>query len=148
MSTPAKTTSIPIGRKINWYEMYILVNHWKSDLEFYREDIRFLQQLIQKYLIWITKKENLDRVSVIRKKGHELAQKGIELQEKVSKHLSEVVDAIEGRTVSREDFLNRHEQLERDYAQFVRDFRVKRKEVFKVTEYVIDSEELQNILDS
>ncbi len=148
MSTPAKTSSIPIGRKINWYEMYILVNHWKSDLEFYREDIRFLQQLIQKYLIWITKKENLDRVSVIRKKGHELAQKGIELQEKVSKHLSEVVDAIEGRTVSREDFLNRHEQLERDYAQFVRDFRVKRKEVFKVTEYVIDSEELQNILDS
>ncbi len=58
------------------------------------------------------------------------------------------MDAIEGRTVSREDFLNRHEQLERDYAQFVRDFRVKRKEVFKVTEYVIDSEELQNILDS
>ena len=33
-------------------------------------------------------------------------------------------------------------------AQFVKTFRENRKEVFKVTEYVMDSEELKSMLDS
>ncbi len=149
MSSPVETAFIPIGRKVNWYEVYILVNHWKSDLEFYREDIQFLQQLIQKYLIWITNKEYLERVTEIRKKGHDLDQKCRDLQESVKSHLGQIVDAIQGkRTVSGEEFRTRHGQMESEYAAFVREFRQIRKEVFKVTEYVIDSEELQHILDS
>ncbi len=137
------------GKKINWYEAYILVNHWKSDLGFYREDITFLQQLIEKYLIWITKKENLERVADIRKKGHELAVAAEKLHKKISDHLALIVDVLEERKyVSSEEFLDRHGELEKDLSAFVMDFRNKRKEVFKVTEYVIDSEELQNVLDS
>lgn len=149
MSTPVQTENTYTARKINWYEVYILANHWKSDLDFYREDIRFLQQLIQKYLIWITKKENMDRVAGIRKKGHELSQRAEQLQEEVKGHLSTAVDAIEGKKpVSIEDFITRHGKLEQEFADFVADFRAKRKEVFKVTEYIIDSEELQHILTS
>ena len=137
------------GKKINWYEAYILVNHWKSDLGFYREDITFLQQLIEKYLIWITKKENLERVADIRKKGHELAVAAEKLHKKISDHLALIVDVLEERKyVSSEEFLDRHGEMEKDLTAFVMDFRNKRKEVFKVTEYVIDSEELQNVLDS
>ncbi|GGD43340.1 hypothetical protein [Muriicola marianensis] len=149
MSNPVEPAFIPIGRKINWYEVYILVNHWKSDLEFYKEDIQFLQQLIQKYLIWITKKENMERVNEIRKKEHELQLRCRQLQDSVKDHLGVIVDAIQGkRTVSGEEFRTHHSQMEREYAAFIKDFREIRKEVFKVTEYVIDSEELQHILDS
>ncbi|NER09109.1 hypothetical protein SAMN06265375_1011407 [Muriicola jejuensis] len=149
MSTPVQTENTHTAKKMNWYEVYILANHWRSDLDFYREDIRFLQQLIQKYLIWITKKENLDRVAGIRKKGHELSLRAENLQEAVKRHLSTVVDAIEGKKpVSIDDFISRHGQLEKEFADFVTDFRENRKEVFKVTEYIMDSEELQHILDS
>jgi len=149
MSTTFQVLTPAQGKKINWYEAYILVNHWKSDLGFYREDITFLQQLIEKYLIWITKKENLERVADIRKKGHELAVAAERLEGKISEHLSLIVDVLEERKyVSSEEFLDRHGKLEKDLTEFVKDFRTKRKEVFKVTEYVMDSEELQNVLDS
>ena len=42
----------------NCKELYILTKHWKSDLEFYKDDLRFLHNLVDKYLIWITKKES------------------------------------------------------------------------------------------
>ncbi len=149
MSTTFQVLTPAQGKKINWYEAYILVNHWKSDLGFYREDITFLQQLIEKYLIWITKKENLERVADIRKKGHQLAVTAETLHGKISDHLNLIVDVLEERKyVPGEEFLNRHAELEKELSAFVKDFRHKRKEVFKVTEYVMDSEELQNVLES
>jgi hypothetical protein len=149
MSIASQALTPAQGKKINWYEAYILVNHWKSDLGFYREDITFLQQLIEKYLIWITKKENLERVADIRKKGHELAVAAETLHGKISDHLSLIVDILEERKyLSREEFLNLHGHLETELSEFVKDFRNKRKEVFKVTEYVMDSEELQNVFDT
>ena len=148
MSTTFQVLQPDQGKKINWYEAYILVNHWKSDLGFYREDISFLQQLIEKYLIWITKKENLDRVADIRKKGHELAVAAETLHGKIADHLKLIVDVLEERKyISSGEFLDKHGELEKELSTFVKDFRHKRKEVFKVTEYVIDSEELQNVLD-
>lgn len=55
----------PKGTYINeadWQGLYVLTGHWKSDLEFYRDDLKFLQQLIDKYFIWMVRKENLDEV--------------------------------------------------------------------------------------
>ncbi|MBT8280140.1 MAG: hypothetical protein KJO16_01080 [Muriicola sp.] len=136
-------------RKTNWQELYVLVNHWKSDLEFYKDDIRFLQQLIEKYIIWITKKENMDRVAGIRKKEHDLALSCDKLHNKTKDHLGSIADFIDGKaTISEDEFLTMHGKLEKSLSEFVKDFRESRKEVFKVTEYVMDSEELQNILDS
>ncbi|QBA63635.1 hypothetical protein [Muriicola soli] len=136
-------------RKINWQELYVLVNHWKSDLEFYKDDIRFLQQLIEKYIIWITKKENMDRVAGIRKKEHDLALNCDKLHKNMNEHLGLIANFMDGKaTIAKTEFLILHGKLEESLSGFVKDFRESRKEVFKVTEYVMDSEELQNILDS
>lgn len=143
-------TSNPSGEiNNNWQELYILVNHWRSDLDFYKDDLRFLQQLIEKYIIWITKKENLDRVAVIRKKEHDLALSCDELHEKIVKHSGLIAEFLEGKEkMTKDELFTRHGKLETELSDFVKDFRTSRKEVFKVTEYVMDSEELQNILDS
>ena len=37
-------------------------------------------------------------------------------------------------------FRNEHEILEDELAQFVKDFRANRKEIFKITEHIIDGE--------
>ncbi|NNC62811.1 MAG: hypothetical protein HKP07_04840 [Flavobacteriaceae bacterium] len=149
MGNSGLTSNTSEERKTNWQELYILVKHWRSDLEFYKDDIRFLQQLIEKYLIWITKKENLDRVAGIRKKEHDLAISCYELHQNTTDHLGVIADFLEGKgRISESEFLSRHGKLETSMSDFVKDFRESRKEVFKVTEYVMDSEELQNILDS
>ncbi|WP_297761327.1 hypothetical protein [uncultured Muriicola sp.] len=149
MSKLSTKPSISDYGKSNWEELYFLAKHWKSDLEFYKDDLRFLNNLIKKYLIWITKKENLESVADIRKKEHELTLTCNELHQKVSSHL-QMASKIEkgGNDTAKKDFFSTHGELENEIAVFVKTFRESRKEVFKVTEYVMDSEELRNILDS
>lgn len=135
--------------KTKWEELYFLAKHWKSDLEFYKDDLRFLHNLIEKYLIWITRKENLERVADIRKKEHELTLTCNELYQKVSSHLEMASIIVKGgNDTDKKDFFTTHRGLENEIVEFVKKFRESRKEVFKVTEYVMDSEELRNILDS
>ena len=33
----------------SWEQLYVLTEHWKSDLVFYHKDLRFLHLLIDKY---------------------------------------------------------------------------------------------------
>ena len=44
----------------SWEQLYVLTEHWKSDLVFYHKDLRFLHLLIDKYFMWISNKENID----------------------------------------------------------------------------------------
>lgn len=46
----------------DWQELYVLTEHWKSNLLFYTDDLKFLNHLIDKYFMWMTKKENIDLV--------------------------------------------------------------------------------------
>ncbi len=149
MSKSSKIPDIRDDGKSNWEELYFLAKHWKSDLEFYKDELRFLHNLIEKYLIWITKKENLKSVADIRKAEHNLSLHCEALREKVSSHLEMAATIAKEHTgTSAEKFFKNHEELENEIASFVKTFRESRKEVFKVTEYVMDSEELRNILDS
>ncbi len=146
LSTESGKSDFPNSK---WEELYFLAKHWKSDLEFYKDDLRFLHNLIAKYLIWITKKENLESVADLRKREHELALSCDELQQKVSSHLEMASTLVKGGSeVTKKDFFTTHGELENEIAAFVKTFRENRKKVFKVTEYVMDSEELRNILDS
>ena len=52
-------------QKADWQKLYILTEHWKSDLSFYKDDLRFLHHLIDKYFLWISKKENIDMMQNI-----------------------------------------------------------------------------------
>ena len=132
-----------------WDELFVLSGHWKSDLEFYRADLRFLHLLIAKYFMWITKEENLERVNELT---HELANikvRGADLAEKIGKHhirlgylMKDPNRGDAGTTIME------HEHLEEEMTRFVRLFRENRKRVFSLTEYIIDSEELADIVHS
>ena len=72
-----------------WSELYVLTGHWKADLEFYSDDLRFLHYLIDKYFMWITKPENLDMVKALKAGLSLLKKKNKDLLEKVSRHLGQ-----------------------------------------------------------
>jgi len=42
----------------SWQDLYARTEHWKSDIEFYRDESRFLRTLIDKYFIWLIKDGN------------------------------------------------------------------------------------------
>ncbi len=137
------------GSEIHWEELYILSDHWKSDLEFYKDDLRFLHHLIDKYIIWITKDENLKLVEDIKNHLLELKTEGSNLLKKVLEHRNEIGHVIDHSSAIKESYTKKeHLELEKAISQYVKDFRDNRKSVFQITEYIMDSEELPNVLKS
>ncbi len=130
-------------------QLYILAGHWKSDLRFYRDDLRFLHHLIDKYFIWITKKEHLDKVLKLKAELHRLQTKSENLLLQVLEHQGQLGHYVE-RTNGNDIGINmkNHVHLEEEMATFVKSFRANRKEVMKLSGYIIDSEGLSNILET
>ncbi|SHJ34553.1 hypothetical protein [Pseudozobellia thermophila] len=130
-----------------WDELSALTSHWKSDLEFYRDDLRFLHHLTDKYFMWITKQENLDMVKELKQGLFELGTMCTDLLAKVNKHLVQLGRLVENPNEADAGIIKtEHEHLEGEMSQFVKAFRDNRKEVFAITEYVVDSEQLASIM--
>lgn len=126
----------------NWKDLYVLTEHWKSDLLFYKDDLNFLDHLIDKYFIWISKKEDNEIVRAIEKNIVKTNKECEVLLEKVDKHLMRISSIIEDSfKYDSHKFRMEHQKLEDDITNFVKTFRANRKEVFKVTKHVMESEE-------
>ncbi len=132
-----------------WQELYVLTEHWQSDLEFYKDDLRFLHHLVDKYFIWITKSENLEIVKEIVLQVTDLQKRCENLIEKVLNHRHDLTYFENNSEESKwQQALEQHEELEKEIYSFVKEFRTNRKEVFRITEYVIDSEQLTDLIRS
>ncbi|MCJ7468616.1 MAG: hypothetical protein MUO53_18205 [Maribacter sp.] len=130
-----------------WDELYVLTQHWKSDIEFYRDDLRFLHHLIDKYFIWIAKPENLILVQELKISLFELNKKSHDLLEKTGKHLLQLGYLMEEPNNGDAGIIKmEHEHLEVEITEFVKAFRRNRKEVFAITEFIIDSEKLASMV--
>lgn len=126
----------------NWEELYVLAKHWKSDLLFYRDDLKFLNHLIDKYFIWISNKKDSEAVRKIDNSILETAKKCTDLLKRLEKHLTHLAGLMENPfKYDSHQFRTEHQQLENDITNFVKVFRNNRKEVFKVTSLVVESDD-------
>ena len=149
MKTTDKNHASEVERDFQWQELYVLTEHWQSDLEFYKDDLRFLHHLIDKYFIWITKSENLEMVKEIVLQVESLQRRCEEMLVSIQDHRHQITlledndDPLQLQLV-----VEKHELMEEALYTFVKEFRANRKEVFRITEYVVDSEELSGIIRS
>ena len=127
-----------------WQELYILTEHWKSDLLFYKDDLRFLRRLVDKYFIWIKNEDNLDGVRKVGEAILKATRECDELLNRVKEHLSHLANSAENDS---KRFRTEHEELEDEIAEFVKRVRKNRKQLFKITEYVMENEKLQGHLE-
>lgn len=131
-----------------WSQLYVLTEHWKSDLEFFKDDLRFLHHLIDKYFIWIIRKDNVTAVREIIKNLHELKKQSEDLLKRVGIHLTHLADLIDNPfKYDSHEFRSEHERLEDDIVAFIKSFRTNRKQTFLITEHVIESEKLGALLN-
>ncbi|MEP3208689.1 MAG: hypothetical protein ABJN95_05860 [Maribacter sp.] len=108
----------------------------------YRDDLEFLQHLLDNYLIWITTEENVEAVQTVGIKI--LADTKIckSLLKKVNKQLSYLVSILDepykyDSKISRKE----HQVLEDEINMFIRAIRYDRKQLFAVTKHFTDSEQ-------
>ncbi|WP_424001048.1 hypothetical protein [Maribacter sp. IgM3_T14_3] len=127
----------------DWKSLFVLSEHWKSDMAFYNEDLKFLHHLIDKYFMWIAKKDNIDMVREIEVSLIDTDKKCDGLVKKIDTHLHHLAELIDNPfAYDSHIFRTEHEQLEDDLTLFVKQFRANRKEVFAITELVINGEEM------
>jgi hypothetical protein len=122
-------------------ELYILTEHWQSDLHFYKEDLHFLYHLIDKYFVWLISEENL---SEIRSLSTGLSETNINcdrLLEKTSRHLAHLSELIDDPfKYDSHKFRSEHEELENEITSFIKKFREIKKETFIDIEPIIEKE--------
>lgn len=148
MSDKKQLDDIDFLKNGPWDELYVVSEHWKSDLEFYRDDLRFLHNLIDKYLLWITKSENLDMVRELKVGLQEMNTRVEDLLAKVSQHRIQLGYMVEDPNRTDAGIIKtEHEHLEEEIAFLVKSFRANRKEVFTITEHIMDSGDLENIME-
>ncbi len=134
-------------KEANWEELYVLTRYWKKDLEFYKEDLQFLYRLIDKYLIWITREENTTAVNQMVRDLQKVKSHCFDLLEKVKVHLNQLGSLVEDpQKGNTRIFRMEHEHLEDEIADFVKAFRKNRTRVFSVTEHIVESEKLEDLL--
>jgi len=126
----------------NGQGLYALTEHWKSDLLFYKEDLNFLNHLIDKYFIWISKKEDANLVKKIDASILKINVQCSNLIKRIDKHLAYLANLIENPfKYDSHKFRNEHQQLEDDITKFIKVFRANKEKVFAIIEHVIESDE-------
>lgn len=153
-TVPAMNTDLRLRPNNNylhtatWQELYALTEHWLSDVAFFGDEVRFLSDLVGKYFIWLTRQESMMTVQRMVTRLNAFARTQKEIADRIKRHLKDLGVLMDG--IDREDAKNfrfEHARLEEDLAELARVFRSVKKEVFTITEHVVESEKLQNLLE-
>ena len=129
--------------KAEWKQLYALTEHWQSDLIFHRDEIKFLYHLVNKYVLWLTRYEEVEMVRNNRKLLSEVRSECLKLLSKTETHLGHLSDLMENPFAhDSQTFRKEHGELEEEIAVFAKDFRHAKKETFKITEQLMDSAEV------
>jgi cysteinyl-tRNA synthetase len=124
-----------------YQKLYLFTEQWLSDLEFYKNALRFLHYLIDKYFVWFAHKEHHDEMTNLASRLSKLARVCDKLLEKTSKTLSHLAELID--EPFKYDFhkcRTEHEELENEIVLFIKKFREIKIEAFAVSEQVIQQE--------
>lgn len=134
--------------KAGWEELYVLTEYWENDMEYYTDELRFLRNLVGKYLIWLLKDENIDKARSIYNRIKETEEEKEKIHEKIKKHLHHLTELIQDSDMKDEErFRNDHIELEEKVADLAKKFRSIKQEVFSITEHIMESEKLQHLLN-
>lgn len=123
-------------------QLYTLTKHWNSDMHFFRDDLIFLHKLLVSYFIWIAKDENYKVASKMKNDLLKLKERCQDLLKKTDKHREQIGKMITEKIEDSRVFGLEHEHLEDEIANFVKNFRRNRLELFKITEYIKDTDKL------
>src|SRR6476619_4016278 len=100
-------------------DIYKLTEHWKTDMEFYRDEIRFLMDLISRYAALVITENHTAKVKSLQKQLSNAESQLNNLNEKVEEHIADINDLIEGvMRVSEITFRIEHTKLENEVANF------------------------------
>lgn len=131
----------------SWEELHVLTDKWKSDLEFYNFELNFLHKLIDKYYIWLSNDELVNEVEAAARKIFSANKSRNTLTFETINHLRQIEGIMENEfKFDAQVFRDKHEQLEDGFTAFCKNFQMLKKDVFMLTEQVLETENLVDFM--
>jgi len=111
-------------------------------------EINFFKGLVDKYFIWITVKENINEVQHLMNILKHLSDEHEIIDKTITKHLNYIRLFIENEfSHDGQVFRAEHTILEDKLSVFYKALRETKREVFALTEKVLDDEKSEHLLD-
>lgn len=130
-----------------WQQLYKEAGRYRSELEFYEGEIRFLRSLLSRYLHWLLEEEQYPRVhGALEKLNH---------VEKEAKTLHSADQSVTNRlamllenpfTQNEPEVLASFRQTREDLQDLITDFRDVKQEIFTMVEQTMRTEKAKRLL--
>lgn len=131
----------------DWQGLHTLSLHWKSDMAFYIDELRFLKKLIDKYFIWLMKNESIETTQDLLNRLTKIHYRAEDLVSTIDKQLNYIVKEIKYPLVHNDtSFRKQHAELEDLITDFLKDFRPIKQEVFALAENVLVVKKVEKLV--
>jgi len=133
----------------SWQSMFVIAEHWQSDLIFFADEVSFFEKLLDKYFIWLLDDNNRDSTRQLISRLTAFEKERASLSREVNLHLSRLANLIENPFAhDGQDSNDKHASLENALAEFFKKFKELKKELFEFTERIVDAEKIQHLLSN
>jgi hypothetical protein len=118
-----------------WQELYVLTEHWQSDLEFFKDELSFFQTLFDKYFQYLIAEENIKETKITVALFEAVKAEQTTLNMQVARHLIHISELMKNPFVQNEpQFRAEHIALETRFVEFVKCFRDFKQKLFSIAE--------------
>ena len=131
----------------NWQSMFLLAEHWRSDLEFFATELNFFRKLIDKYLLHLIDEDHIKSTRQLATDLTRFDKDKLKLDQDLTLHLSHLSSLIQNPIAhdSRSSVMQ-HDALEASILDLIKRFRSLKSEVFAVAEKAMESEKAKHLL--
>ncbi len=130
-----------------WAALFVLAEHWQSDVLFFTDELRFLRSLVDKYFLWLIDENHIAATKKMAIKLGKTEKGRSLLDQSVRNHLKHLANLIENPFAhDAQSCKDEHAKLEAWLAEFSKEFREVKREIFHLTEQVMESKKAQYVL--
>lgn len=131
-----------------WKRLFKATEQWQSDLGFFADELQFFRSLIDKHFMRLIREEHRDLTKQTVDRMGKVENRRHNLEQKVSRHLIHMSNLI--RDPFPHDahaYREEHAKLEAAMADFVKDSRNLKTEIFGLARRVMDEEKTNHLLN-
>ncbi|HEY0653016.1 MAG TPA: hypothetical protein VGD65_07805 [Chryseosolibacter sp.] len=130
-------------------QMYIVSERWQSDLVFFYDELNFLRKLIDKYFMWLIDDDNIESTRKLASELAKLEKRRYTILQRLDQHRRHLANLVENPfSHSSQECRDEYSELEVLFAGLAKEFRQVKKDVFALTEHVIESEKAKRLLNA
>ena len=128
---------------------FVFASHWKLDLDFYKDELKFLSNLLSKYFIYLIEDYDLESLNKLAGRLNETKNVCNELSEDITDYLSKI-KLLMTNELSLDNFYQRREYiiLETSLKIFIKSLKSLKRDIFTVTEEVLQHKKMLRLVQA